>query len=426
VIKLPFEEAKTFFQNKLNIPTLKWDDLWKDQHAKGFMVAGAYKADLLADLRSAVDRVHSEGMTLDNFRREFGGIAHRRGWSYKGGRKWRSELIYNTNIRQSYNAGRWRQATDPELLEIMPYIRYRHGDSRVPRPQHLAWDGVTLPPDDPWWKTHAPKNGWGCTCYIENATRQEYAKARAAGKGEAPPSPIDPKTGAPVGIDKGWDYNVGEAQHLDAAAVLGNKMSQAWPTEIGSLAAQEIVPKMALNEKFQAWADRVLENKTPSGVIKTTGDEICAGYMTGNIMAGLKKLGVMPDTAAIAINDAEWLHLQHLDFDKKPPSARKAENILSAEEARNLPVLIDGKQAALWDDAGAALLYVFPSDRPDRRGKIVVRVNFNEKGRISNGYAPAGLSPKRICGSRIMWSWKGNYNRHGRTPSRSYAWHPFM
>ncbi|HSW38572.1 MAG TPA: phage minor head protein [Acidobacteriota bacterium] len=231
-ITLPFEEAKTFFQNKLNIPTAKWDDLWKDQHAKGFMSAGAYKADLLADLRSAVDRVHSEGMTLPNFRREFGGIVSRRGWSHEGSRKWRSELIYNTNIRQSYNAGRWAQATDPEILEVMPYIRYRHGDSRVPRPQHLAWDGVTLPPDHPWWKTHGPKNGWGCTCYVENATREEFDKAQAAGKGTAPPSPIDPKTGEPVGIDKGWGYNVGEAAKDEGYRVLLDKF-EALPYDIG-------------------------------------------------------------------------------------------------------------------------------------------------------------------------------------------------
>jgi len=24
-----------------------------------------------------------------------------------------------------------------------------------------AWDGVTLPADDSWWKTHYTPNGWG-------------------------------------------------------------------------------------------------------------------------------------------------------------------------------------------------------------------------------------------------------------------------
>ncbi len=161
VFQLPFEEQIAFFQNKLNIPTKRWDDLWKEQHAKGFMSAGAYKADLLADLRAAVDKAIADGITLDEFRGDFDSIVETHGWSYKGSRNWRSELIYSTNIRTAYAAGRWEQLTDPDVLEHSPYLTYRHGDSRFPRPQHLAWDGLTLPADDPWWKTHYPPNGWG-------------------------------------------------------------------------------------------------------------------------------------------------------------------------------------------------------------------------------------------------------------------------
>lgn len=211
VFKLPFAEQEAFFREKLNIPTQKWDDLWKDQHAKGFMVAGAYKTDLLTDFRTAVDKAITQGTTLETFRKDFDRIVATHGWSYNGTRNWRSELIYSTNIRQSYNAARWAQLTDPEQLQALPYLTYKHGDSRVPRLHHLAWDGTTLPADDPWWDTHYPQNGWGCKCRVYGSTRKEYAAAKKSGKGEAPPSPIDPKTGAPVGIDKGWDYNVGKA-----------------------------------------------------------------------------------------------------------------------------------------------------------------------------------------------------------------------
>lgn len=209
--KLPFEEMESFIRGKQNIPTLKWDDLWKDQHAKGFMVAGAYRDELLADFRTAVEKAIIKGTTLAEFRRDFDRIVAAHGWSYNGGRNWRSELIYSTNIRTAYAAGRWAQLTDPEQLQVMPYLTYKHGDSRVPRPHHLAWDGTTLPADDPWWKTHFTPNGWGCKCRVIGSTQAEYETAKNAGKGQAPPSPIDPKTGAPVGIDKGWDYNVGEA-----------------------------------------------------------------------------------------------------------------------------------------------------------------------------------------------------------------------
>lgn len=175
------------------------------------MVAGAYKADLLADFRTAVDKAITQGTTLADFRKDFDRIVQSHGWSYNGGRNWRSEVIYSTNIRTAYAAGRWEQLQDPDILKFYGYLVYRHGDSKVPRPQHLAWDGLTLPADDPWWKTHYPPNGWGCKCRVFAATKEEHAEAAKAGLGKAPPSPIDPKTGEPVGIDKGWGYNVGEA-----------------------------------------------------------------------------------------------------------------------------------------------------------------------------------------------------------------------
>jgi uncharacterized protein with gpF-like domain len=209
IFNLPFLEQIAFFRKKLNIPTRKWDDLWKGQHAKGFMVAGAMKADLLNDLRTAVDEAIAGGMTLADFRNEFDGIVERHGWSYKGGRNWRTRVIYDTNVRTSYAAGRWEQLQDPDVKTFFGYLLYRHGDSKVPRPHHLAWDGTILPADHSWWNTHYTPNGWGCKCKIFAATREEWAAAGV--KGTAPASPIDPNTGEPVGIDKGWGYNVGKA-----------------------------------------------------------------------------------------------------------------------------------------------------------------------------------------------------------------------
>lgn len=239
VFKLPFEEQETFFRNKLNIPTRKWTDLWKDQHAKGFMVAGAYKAELLADLRDAVDRAIAEGTALEDFRKDFDEIVARHGWSYEGTRNWRSELIYSTNIRTAYAAGRWEQLQDPDVKEFYGYLVYRHGDSRMPRPQHLAWDGLTLPADDPWWKTHYPPNGWGCKCRVFAATKEDHASAAKGGLGDAPRSSIDPKTGEPVGIDKGWGYNVGMASMDRTHSILEDVVAKL-PQDIAEKLRAEI------------------------------------------------------------------------------------------------------------------------------------------------------------------------------------------
>jgi len=151
VFKLPFKEAETFFKEKLNIPTEKWDDLFRDEHAKGFMSAGAQKAELLAGLRDAVQKSIDGGMTKKEFAAKFDELAATHGWSYKGGRNWRSSLIYDTNITTAYQAGRWQQFREGGTQ----FLRYVHADGVIhPRPQHLAWNGTVLPIDHEFWQTH--------------------------------------------------------------------------------------------------------------------------------------------------------------------------------------------------------------------------------------------------------------------------------
>jgi len=206
---LPFEQAINFFRKKINIPTEKWDDLWKEQHDVAFMVAGAMKADLLDDFRLAVEKGIEQGMTLEEFRKDFDTIVEKSGWDYTGSRNWRTMIIYDTNMRQSYNAGRERQMANPALRKRRPYGLYRHGDSKIPRVEHLAWDGKVVPLDDPWWDTHSPANGWGCSCkkFMLSASDVER-RGLTVENGEDMPFGGE-RNSIPLGIDPGFDYTPG-------------------------------------------------------------------------------------------------------------------------------------------------------------------------------------------------------------------------
>nr|WP_321270461.1 PBECR2 nuclease fold domain-containing protein [uncultured Tolumonas sp.] len=214
-----FQEAITYFRDKVNIKGDAWDSLWQGQHATAFTVAGAMKDDLLCDLRQAVDKAISQGVSLADFRKQFKEIVAKNGWvgftgdGTNAGVNWRAKVIYDTNVRQAYNAGRWQQ------LQQFDIWVYHHGDSRNPRPTHLSWNGLVLKKDDPWWSTHFPQNGWGCKCYVTG-----YSTARAKIKGIEPgiaPDDgtfdyVNKNTGEvsqiPKGIDPGFDYSVGEAK----------------------------------------------------------------------------------------------------------------------------------------------------------------------------------------------------------------------
>lgn len=229
---LPFAEALAFFKAKLNLPTKAWDDLLGAAHDRAFVVAGAMQADLLMDLRAAVEKALAEGTTIQTFRKDFKTIVAERGWTgwtgeaTKAGRAWRTRVIYETNLFTSYSAGRVQQMK--AVAAARPYWRYRHSDASViPRPAHVAWDGTILRHDDPWWAVHTPPSGFGCKCYVETLSERELKKQglKLTDEADIPfngtVKGVDPKTGEeftrPEGVDKGWDYQPGKSYADDLA-----------------------------------------------------------------------------------------------------------------------------------------------------------------------------------------------------------------
>lgn len=212
-----------FFRGKLNLPTRTWTDVWQEGHDTAFMVAGAYKADLLADLRQAVDLAIIGASSLDDFRKDFDRIVAKHGWQYNGSREWRTRVIFETNLRTTYMAGRFAQLTNPDMLAVRPFWEYKHDDGvRNPRPQHLAWNGLILRHDDPFWLTHFPPNGWGCQCEVRARNERDLKARGKTGPDTAPPERLverrvgvtgpNPRTVlVPDGIDPGWAYTPGRS-----------------------------------------------------------------------------------------------------------------------------------------------------------------------------------------------------------------------
>lgn len=236
---LPFAEQIAFFRRKLGnqLLTQAWTDVQLQEHDHAFMVAGANRADLLEDFATAVDRAIAEGRTLEEFRKDFDSIVAKHGWSYKGGRNWRSRVIYETNLRTSYAAGRWEQLQ--AVKQARPYWQYEHSDAVMhPRPLHKAWGDakLVLSADDPWWHTHFPPNGWGCQCTVKSLAERDLRKLGKTGPDQAPEirmetkligqrSPGGPReVETPEGIDPGFGYAPGR---------------DAWQKALESVAAQQ-------------------------------------------------------------------------------------------------------------------------------------------------------------------------------------------
>lgn len=253
---LPFAEQLAFFRGKVNLPTNAWNDIEADAHDHAFVVAGATKMDVLEDFRTAVDRAISEGRTLGDFRKDFDNIVARHGWSYKGLPGWRAKVIYETNVRQTYNAGREAQFADPEFRRRMPYLQYRHSGAERFRPLHKSWDGKVLRADDPWWDTHSPMNGYGCKCKKFAIGPDEL---RLLGKDGPDATPNDGTyeytdrdtgevTELPMGVDPGF-------QHRPGAAWLKRMTPEqldGWPSQIPSIPAKLAGDAMPTPRRFPA------------------------------------------------------------------------------------------------------------------------------------------------------------------------------
>lgn len=277
-LKQPFAEQVVYFRAKLGnlVPTANWQDLQGQAHDCGFMVAGAAKADLLTDLAAAVDRSITEGQTLEAFRKDFLKIANQRGWSGFTGddsparRAWRTRVIYSTNASTSYNAGRYAQLVEGGFALWV----YHHNDSvSYPRPHHVAWDGITLPAGHAFWQTHYTPNGWGCRCYITGASSASGAR-RLGGDPDLPLpegwDTIDPKTGVPAGIDKGWDYAPGASVATEVSKMAAKTVQ--WDYQLAKAYMQELPNRDALAMAYRAlpsvaddtrrYAQRILEGRT--------------------------------------------------------------------------------------------------------------------------------------------------------------------
>ncbi len=294
----PFAQQLAAFRLRLGnlVPTARWDDILKNQHDRAFMVAGAAKADLLADLAAAVDKAIAQGTGLDAFERDFREIVERNGWhgwtgeGTRKGEAWRMKTIYRTNMATSYHAGRLAQLRAAGFK----YWVYRHGGSREPREHHLALDGLILPADHEFWLYWYPPNDWGCSCYVVGAATRSIA-GRLGGKPgvKLPPDwkSIDPRTGAVKGIGTGWDYQPGATTEAEIRTIASKP--PAWEFEIAR-AFFDALPRERADEISRAM------RRLPS-----TSDAL-AKYArkveAGKTVDGARSLGLLPDEVARQIS----------------------------------------------------------------------------------------------------------------------------
>lgn len=352
----PFPEQIAFFRGKLGnlVPTRRWDDISQEAHDSGFMVAGAQSADLLTDLVAAVDRAITEGTSLETFRGDFRAIVQRRGWhgwtgeGSRGGEAWRVRTIYRTNAATSYAAGRFAQLTAGNFA----FWVYHHGDSRVPRLNHLSWDGLFLPPDHRWWTIYYPPSGWGCSCFVTGARSERAAIRQGGDPNKRLPDDWDrpdPNTGLPAGVQRGWGYAPGASVASRVQAIAGRVRHWDYVIAKGFMAdipdrlrdrfarSYRSLPSVADDAAGFARRtiadDKRIEPSRTLGLL-TADDAAAIGRIAGGDVAGYD----------YSLSPSEIRHIQRA-HGNAAVERQRGQRAVSAEDYRRLPEILNAPDA---------------------------------------------------------------------------------
>ena len=192
----PFEEAVDYFK------------------ARSFTIAGVTNANLLAEVKGEIEKALSQGMTIKDFRKSVDSLFEKRGLTKLAPH--RIDTIFRTNMQGAYQAGRYRQMTNPVVLAARPYWRYVAIIDASTRPEHAALHGKIFRFDHPFWDKWHPPNGYRCRCTVTTVSENEMKREGWGAEDDDPTGsliePIDPMTGNKMPArtllpDEGWDHN---------------------------------------------------------------------------------------------------------------------------------------------------------------------------------------------------------------------------
>ncbi len=417
----PPKEALDYFDAKKLKPSFSYQDVWREEHVANFTVAKATQLDVLSGIHQAAQKALAEGRTFRDFAKELTPELQRQGWWGKQevldpltGKKRLAQLgsprrlktIFDTNMRTARAAGQWERIQ--RTKRALPFLLYQLGPSREHRPEHAAWNGLLLPVDDLFWRSHYPPNGYGCKCRVRQVSTSEATRLETDGvnaqiqevdaesglptghftdrtipvRTQAPKIEtrqwVNRRTGevsqVPTGIDPGFDYNFGEAARVRQAARQWAEKLAGAPANLGAAAAADMPSEVLgnLNAEYREWAGRIARGEAVGA-----GGRRVVGALRPAVVEKLTGLGELPSSAAVTIEQREVTHLL--------AEARKGAKALPEEVVLNLPAYLAKAKAVVWDGAGRrkALLYVLDLEQ-EKLGRVVVRLDYSAKGVITN------------------------------------------
>lgn len=189
----------------IDITVRTFEDMMLDAEKRSFVLAKVMQADILQDVKDALEKAMEDGVSFGDFKKSFREVLQRRGWEGKAdeGSKtlnapWRIETIYRTNLQSALQAGRYLGQL--AVKDTRPYLQYYSVVDNRTSPVCLGLDGRVERIDSDFWNTYYPPNHFRCRARTATLSEKDLERM-----GIAVMTDKDKESIAQTG--KGFDHN---------------------------------------------------------------------------------------------------------------------------------------------------------------------------------------------------------------------------
>ena len=265
------------FKAKKILPGFSHYDVWLYQHSLAFTVAKMMDADMLAEVKDAIEAAQRNGTAFADFKKRLKPYLMAKGWwgeqvmtdpldgepkLVQLGSTRRLKTIFDTNMRTAFAAGQWQRIQANK--KALPYLRYNKSASGHPRDGHKRYYGLVLPVDHDIWKVIFPPNGYGCKCSVSALTARQAEEEGIGGEPDVDMVEFtNPRTGQkvliPDDITPSFAHNHGDRQGA-MDALFGDKHGEA------ALAEMIAEREAWLDKRYSVPSDKVAVLALPDKV----------------------------------------------------------------------------------------------------------------------------------------------------------------
>lgn len=207
-----FKDAVRFLKKKKVLTKEEYMRIGKESRHRAFTVSDINSLEVLQAFLNCLTDSARDGLTLEQFRERIAVVStFLENKEYVALTPDRINNIFLTNMQSAFNAGHYKNMSDPVAKKLRPYWKYvTAGDGEV-RESHQAMEGRVFPADHPIWDTWYPPNGFRCRCLVVSLTKGQVEKQGLEVENEEP-CRVDFSTGEiiPLAPDKGFKSNPGK------------------------------------------------------------------------------------------------------------------------------------------------------------------------------------------------------------------------